>query len=110
LKRCDLPSFDTDYKVEVWILAAFLSLPKRPPAYASPDALPSTAQMSEYGSQAYPNSIVPSEVSVDEKRWQKAKWWRTVNRIMSILGLLIIGAVVRKFRKSACKWVHEQGM
>ena len=53
--------------------------------------------MSEYGSQAYPNSVVPSEVSVDEKRWQKAKWWRTVNRIMSILGLLIIGAVVRKF-------------
>jgi hypothetical protein len=53
--------------------------------------------MSEYSSQAYPNSVVPSEVSVDEKRWQKAKWWRTVNRIMSILGLLIIGAVVRKF-------------
>jgi len=54
--------------------------------------------MSEYGSQAYPNSVVASEVSLDERRWQKAKWWRTVNRIMSILGLLIIGAVVRKFQ------------
>lgn len=78
------------------MLAAFLPLPKRPPAYANPDALPSDAGMSEIGSQAYPNSVVPSEISLDEKRWQKARWWRRVNRIMSILGLLIIGAVVRK--------------
>lgn len=88
------------------MLAAFLPLPKRPPAYANPDALPSEAQMSEYGSQVYPNSVVPSEISVDEKRWQKAKWWRTVNRIMSILGLFIIGAVVCKFRNPACTWAH----
>jgi hypothetical protein len=81
--------------LEVWMLAAFLPLPKRPPAYANPDALPSAAQMSEYSSQPYPNSVFPSDISLNEKRWQKARWWRTVNRLMSILGLLIIGAIVR---------------
>ncbi|KAE9977094.1 hypothetical protein BLS_001632 [Venturia inaequalis] len=79
----------------LWTIASFLPLPKRPPVYANPDALPSNAGMSEIGSQAYPNSVVPSDTSLDERRWQKAMWWRRLNRIMSILGLLIIGAVVR---------------
>lgn len=96
--------------IQVWMVAAFLPLPKRPQVYANPDALPSNAGMSEIGSQAYPNSVVPSETSLDERRWQKARWWRRVNRIMSIMGLLIIGAVVRNIRNLACTWVHRHGI
>ncbi|KAK4188682.1 hypothetical protein QBC35DRAFT_451032 [Podospora australis] len=31
---------------------------------------------------------------VDEKRYESARWWRNLNRGMSVIGLLIIGAVV----------------
>ncbi|QDS76802.1 hypothetical protein FKW77_002512 [Venturia effusa] len=77
----------------LWMLAAIMPLPRRPQAYADPEVLSDDAGMSEIASQAYPNSVIPSEVSLDEKRWQKARWWRRVNRFMSIVGLLVIGAV-----------------
>jgi len=31
---------------------------------------------------------------VDETRYESARWWRNLNRVMSVVGLLIIGAVV----------------
>ncbi|KAM7215728.1 hypothetical protein V8F06_008922 [Rhypophila decipiens] len=31
---------------------------------------------------------------VDETRFESARWWRNLNRIMSVVGLLIIGAVI----------------
>jgi len=31
---------------------------------------------------------------VDETRYESARWWRNLNRFMSIIGLLIIGAIV----------------
>lgn len=31
---------------------------------------------------------------LDETRYESAKWWRNLNRVMSVVGLLIIGAVV----------------
>lgn len=33
-------------------------------------------------------------ISVDEARYENARWWRNINRIMSVLGLLVIGAIV----------------
>jgi hypothetical protein len=54
--------------------------------------------MSEVGGRTYPNSVVPSEdAATEEKRFHKAYWWRNVNRILSIFGLLIIGAIVSLF-------------
>jgi hypothetical protein len=51
--------------------------------------------MSEAGGRTYPNSIIPGEdAAAEEKRFHKAYWWRTVNRILSVFGLLIIGAIV----------------
>jgi hypothetical protein len=50
--------------------------------------------MSEIGGRTYPNSVVPEDAAAEEKRFHKAYWWRTVNRILSVFGLLIIGAVV----------------
>jgi hypothetical protein len=35
-----------------------------------------------------------SEFSLEEKRWQKAQWWRRVNRALSLFGLLLVGAVI----------------
>jgi hypothetical protein len=31
---------------------------------------------------------------IDERRYNSAKWWRNLNRVMSIVGLLVIGAIV----------------
>ncbi len=31
---------------------------------------------------------------VDEKRYENARWWRSLNQLMSIVGLLIIAAIV----------------
>ena len=31
---------------------------------------------------------------VDEARYENAQWWRNLNRLMSILGVLIIAAIV----------------
>ncbi len=31
---------------------------------------------------------------IDQSRYESARWWRNVNRIMSIVGLLVIGAIV----------------
>jgi hypothetical protein len=60
------------------------------------------AQISEIGGTVYPNSVVPSdERSLDEKRWHKARWWRTVNRILSVVGVLLIAAVVSVFSWSS---------
>ena len=32
--------------------------------------------------------------SVEVTRWQKARWWRNLNRFMSVAGVFIIAAVV----------------
>ena len=32
---------------------------------------------------------------VDERRYENARWWRSLNRLMSIVGMLIIAAIVR---------------
>ena len=32
--------------------------------------------------------------SLEERMFLKARWWRTLNRIMSVVGILVIGAVI----------------
>lgn len=32
--------------------------------------------------------------SLDEIRYRSARWWRNLNRVMSVVGLLLIGAVI----------------
>ncbi|KAK4163516.1 hypothetical protein QBC43DRAFT_212945 [Cladorrhinum sp. PSN259] len=45
----------------------------------------------------------------DEKRYDSARWWRNLNRIMSIVGLLIIGAVVALAVVGVRQgWGHEE--
>lgn len=71
-----------------WMVAAFLPLPPNPKSQM-PDV--------ENGENKY-TSTHPAfryqKYAVDETRYESARWWRNLNRGMSIIGLLIIGAVV----------------
>ncbi|KAF2397041.1 hypothetical protein EJ06DRAFT_559171 [Trichodelitschia bisporula] len=78
----------------MWMLGALLPLPARPAEFLSPDMTHSTTEIGEAHGQVYAHNAV-SEVSLaNEKRFQKARWWRNANRILSVVGLLIIGAVI----------------
>ncbi|OAX78433.1 hypothetical protein ACJ72_07260 [Emergomyces africanus] len=69
-----------------WIIASFLPLP------------PHVSQINEEATttnrpdleHAFNNRVV----LVDEKRHVNARWWRTVNRVMSPIGLVIIALVI----------------
>jgi hypothetical protein len=49
--------------------------------------------MVERGDTNQPEFRYPARV-IDETRYESARWWRNLNRAMSIVGLLIIGAIV----------------
>jgi hypothetical protein len=71
-----------------WMVAAFLPLPANP-----------KLQMLEVeNGENHFSSIHPAfryqQYVVDETRYESARWWRNLNRVMSVIGLLIIGAVV----------------
>jgi hypothetical protein len=71
-----------------WMIAAFLPLPAHP----KPQSLEGNESPNHY------NSVHPAcrdqKLVVDETRYESARWWRNLNRAMSIVGLLIIGAVI----------------
>lgn len=78
----------------LWMLGAILPIPKRPVAQ---DETPKSIGGSDDDIQA---AMMKHEAGDAEKRWreekawQKARWWRWLNRVMSVVGVLIIGAVV----------------
>jgi hypothetical protein len=68
------------------MIAALLPLPANP-----------KYQMEEQGDSSSRFGHVNMEHEIrllDERRYDSAKWWRNLNRVMSVVGLLIIGAVV----------------
>ncbi|KAL2201310.1 hypothetical protein P885DRAFT_26858 [Corynascus similis CBS 632.67] len=71
-----------------WMVAAFLPLPPNPELELA---------QAENGKDKY-SSTHPAfrkqRYAADEMRYQSARWWRSLNRVMSVIGLLIIGAVV----------------
>ncbi|KAF2755514.1 hypothetical protein EJ05DRAFT_502972 [Pseudovirgaria hyperparasitica] len=66
----------------LWIMASFLYV--RPPECHEKDATPGQveAAMAEHMGQ------------IDEIRYQKARWWRNLNRIMSVVGVALIVTIV----------------
>lgn len=73
-----------------WMLGALLPLPKPSPlAMVQRDS-----SYSDLGVRSTSHEFERHIESVDELRYQNAKWWRMLNRCMSVVGLLIIGAVV----------------
>ena len=82
-----------------WVLAAFLPLPERPVENDYADESVWAAQGrhdSVAGGRGKERMTVDAEgwSWVDEKKYLKARWWRTLNRIMSVIGVGIIAVVV----------------
>ncbi|KAF2811842.1 uncharacterized protein BDZ99DRAFT_384400 [Mytilinidion resinicola] len=67
-----------------WMIASFLPIPPNPEI--SKEATPSQADLERQLAQR----VGP----VDGRDYQKAFWWRNLNRIMSAVGILLIGAIV----------------
>lgn len=72
------------------MVAAFLPLPDKPvkPMIEQPTA----------NNGATPRNLSSESVhdlqSLDEIRYRSARWWRNLNRVMSVVGVLVIGAIV----------------
>ncbi|GAB7365363.1 hypothetical protein MBLNU230_g6442t1 [Neophaeotheca triangularis] len=79
----------------LWIVAALLPLPKKPISAHDLEKMRGTG--SEEDVEA---AMVRHEAGDAEKRWReerqylKARWWRCLNRIMSVVGVLVIGAII----------------
>lgn len=78
----------------LWIVAAFLPIPRRPmDPRISEDAL-----KVEDGGAGPRYSVGPDAFDwQQETRYLKARWWRHLNRIMSVVGIAVIGAIVSSF-------------
>lgn len=78
----------------LWIVAAFLPLPDKPMTAGE-------LEKNLQGSEDYVQAAMlqhaasdPEKREHDERQWLKAIWWRGLNRIMSVVGILVIGAIV----------------
>ncbi|KAH0538747.1 hypothetical protein FGG08_004701 [Glutinoglossum americanum] len=67
-----------------WMIAAILPLPPYPDFVFDPRT----------SSLDLENMIARDAASIERAIYQRARWWRSLNRIMSIVGLLLIGAIV----------------
>lgn len=68
-----------------WIVASFLPLPPKPSF--SPPATPTTQNITQ--------DIEKALSPLDLARYENARWWRVVNRILAVIGILVIVAIVR---------------
>ncbi len=66
------------------MVASFLPLPLDPQR-----AMEKRAE----GDFGVPAALKRRIAQADEMRFQSARWWRTLNRVMSVFGLLILGAI-----------------
>ncbi len=70
-----------------WFIAAFLPLPARPQisSLKGKNNLSRTQIVEDLEKRLGP---------IDEARYENARWWRNINRIMSLIGIVIVVAVV----------------
>jgi hypothetical protein len=73
-----------------WMVAAFLPLP---PKYAF-DMAERDHSTTQFGIPNSPDPMGRQAQALADSRHQSARWWRNVNRLMSVIGLLVIGAIV----------------
>jgi hypothetical protein len=69
-----------------WMIGALLPLPTNPEYQMEEQRRGS----SNFGYVDYTHQLQV----LDESRYASARWWRNLNRVMSVVGLLIIGAVI----------------
>jgi len=78
-----------------WMIASFLPLPVKPVMEMEErDHSTSNLDNSNDNHNDYARRFGP----MDESRYESAKWWRTLNRWMSLAGILILAAVVSSRR------------
>lgn len=83
-----LARFSTNTRDIAWIIAACLPVPSSP----KPDVEKGDGSANQHDTQA---SAVHRRSAVAEMpHHEGARWWRRLNRYMSIIGLLVIGAVI----------------
>ena len=75
---------------KAWFVASFLPLP------------PKSAVSNVKGKNAAPRTQLEEDLEkqlspIDEARYENARWWRNINRILSAFGILIIIAIVSLF-------------
>ena len=68
------------------MVAAFLPLPPKPQLEMVENHSTSHLDLQHQPSQPFG--------TIDEIRYSSARWWRNLNRGMSIFGLLVLGAVI----------------
>lgn len=75
--------------LQAWFIAAVLPLPPQPAIdeKGKDPARPATAKSV---AQDLENRLAP----MDEAQYENARWWRNINRLMMIVGVLIIAAIV----------------
>ena len=66
------------------MIAAFLPLPFDPSHVLTPT--PSQADVE----QQFAHAVAPA----DDKAFQKATWWRNLNRVMAGVGTLLVGVII----------------
>jgi hypothetical protein len=79
-----------------WFVAAFLPLTPKPTSF-DPQAAAERGIIqpgSDDGNYLRIHADTFTKMEANERRYLKAQWWRALNRIMCIAGLLIIGAII----------------
>ncbi|KAM3526521.1 hypothetical protein MY4038_006788 [Beauveria bassiana] len=71
---------------QAWMIAAFIPLPTN--RHLEEKNLQSTSHID----LAEDNGASPSQLAKEIALFNRAKWWRDLNRAMAVIGLLIIGA------------------
>lgn len=91
-----------------WLLGALLPLPPRHmrDANEAEKALPTGESEDDLTSALNKHRSGDAKIKWDEERiYLKAKWWRTLNRVMCFVGVAIIAAVVSKTSHSVSEFL-----
>jgi hypothetical protein len=72
------------------MVAALLPIPEKPviSMIETPNANISTSHVDLSSESAH------GLQTMDEIRYRSARWWRNLNRVMSVVGVLVIGAII----------------
>jgi hypothetical protein len=81
-----------------WMLGAILPLPHRPPTETEVEKALQGGEDDVEAAMMRHEAADAERRLRDEKLFLKAKWWRSLNMIMSFIGLLVIAAVVSRPR------------
>ena len=76
-----------------WMIGAFLPLPPNPRSDTPSNGKASSGKSRSTHTDTEKASTREASL-LEGLKYENARWWRSVNRIMSIVGLLLIGAVV----------------